>query len=424
MNGNPEKPAGKQQMQPARGTQDFIGAQAALYRRIESAAWEVAQLYGYEGIQTPIFEFSDVFHRSLGETSDAVSKETYTFTDRGGEEITLRPEGTAGVARAFISNGLQQHLPLKLFYSGPMFRYERPQKGRFRQFHQIGVEHLGAESPSVDVECLALAHHFLKKLGLESGTELQINTLGDPESRAAHRDALVAYLSKYENELSPDSKERLKKNPLRILDSKDAGDKKLLVGAPSLDGYLNEQSKNFFDQVLNSLTRLGIPFQRNANLVRGLDYYTHTVFEITSNLLGAQSSVLGGGRYNGLIELLGGPAVSGIGWASGVERLMIMLEASAQVESLKPICILPMDDTAIDASLSIAQKLRHYGFRAEILESGNMSKKMKRASKLNSTHAVILGSDEIAKGLLTVKDLSNGQQEQVTAEDFLKKLMP
>lgn len=423
MNGNAQGPKESTlKAQPVRGTQDFVGAQAALYRRIENAAWEVAQLYGYEGIQTPIFEFSEVFHRSLGETSDAVSKETYTFKDRGGDEITLRPEGTAGVARAFLSNGLQQNLPLKLFYSGPMFRYERPQKGRFRQFHQIGVEHLGPETPAVDVECIAMAFQFLKSLSLGSHISLEINTLGDPESRAKHREALVAFLSQYEPQLSADSQERLKKNPLRILDSKDAGDRKLLDGAPRLEEYLNDTSKKFFDQVLEGLDKISLPFQRNNNLVRGLDYYTHTVFEVTSNLLGAQSSVLGGGRYNGLIELLGGPSVPGIGWASGVERLMIMLESAPIENSKGPICVMPMEDSLVFPALQITQKLREQGHYAELLESGNMGKKMKRANKLNASYAVILGADEMRTGQIAVKDLASGTQALKSVAEFVEGL--
>lgn len=416
---------GKQlKAQPVRGTQDFFGVQAELFRHVEEQAWNAAKLHGYEEISTPIFEFSDVFHRSLGETSDAVAKETYDFIDRGGEKITLRPEGTAGVARAFISNGLQQHLPLKLYYAGPMFRYERPQKGRFRQFHQVGVENLGPETPTADVECIALGMEFLAKLGLGSKTKLELNTLGDAASRASHREALVAYLSKFESELSADSKVRLQKNPLRILDSKDAGDRKILEGAPSLAGHLNDSSKKFFDDVRAGLDALGISVHHNDGLVRGLDYYTHTVFEITTEHLGAQSAVLAGGRYNGLVELLGGPATPGVGWASGMERLMMLLETDWKPTAKPLACVLPMDPPQVQAALKTAQAVRAAGLPAEILESGNMGKKMKRANKMNATWALIIGEEELKSGQVNAKNLTTGEQKLVTLADWLRTAVP
>lgn len=419
MNGKDEKKTFK--TQPARGTQDFYGASAELYRKIEETGLQTSKLYGYEEIKTPIFEFSEVFHRSLGETSDAVSKETYTFQDRGGDEITLRPEGTAGVARAFISNGLQQHLPLKYYYSGPMFRYERPQKGRFRQFHQVGVEHLGVETPTADVECIALGMQFLQRLGLSDKVSLELNTLGDTESRARHREELVQFLSQFKAELSPESQERLQKNPLRILDSKDPKDRKILEGAPALSQFLSDSSKLFFDAVQNQLTALKVGFKLNQNLVRGLDYYTHTVFEISSEHLGAQSAVLAGGRYNGLIEMLGGPAVPGVGWASGIERLMLLLEGQtpAQVENL--VCVLPVSEGNLTFGLQVSQQLRQKNYSVELLESGNISKKMKRANKMNATWALIIGDDEMAAQKFTAKNLKSGEQELIGLEEFVKK---
>ena len=286
----------------------------------------VAARYGYAEVATPIFEFTEVFARTLGETSDVVTKEMYSFTDRGGEALTLRPEYTAGVARAFISGALGQNLPVKLFCSGPMFRYERPQKGRLRQFHQIDVEVIGAPEPLADVEVIALGAQILRALGLAEHVRLELNTLGDPESRQAYRDRLVGYLSAYRDRLSPDSQARLERNPLRILDSKDEGDREILKGAPTLDASLNEASKAFFAGVRAGLDALGIAYAINPMLVRGLDYYTHTAFEFTTDRLGAQGAVLAGGRYDGLVAAMGGPDTPGIGWAAGVERLAMLLD--------------------------------------------------------------------------------------------------
>ena len=268
-------------MQPARGTRDLLPEQTKAYRFIEDTAYKAALTYGFSEIETPIFEFSEVFHRTLGESSDMVSKETYDFKDRGGESITLRPEGTAGVARAFISEGLAQSLPLKFFYSGPMFRYERPQKGRYRQFYQLGVEYMGSESPMADVEVLSLAWDFLKSLDLDKNCRLEINTLGDKDSRAKYRERLVQYFTQFETQLSADSQLRLKKNPLRILDSKDEGDKKIVAGAPLFQDDLNQESKLFFDKVQKGLNDLGISFQVNPKLVRGIDYYCQTIVSST-----------------------------------------------------------------------------------------------------------------------------------------------
>jgi histidyl-tRNA synthetase len=294
-------------------------------RRVVETACDLAARYGYLEMSTPIFEFTDVFRRPLGETSDVVSKEMYSFTDRGGEELTLRPEATAAVCRAFLSEGLTQQLPCKLFCHGPMFRYDRPQKGRWRQFHQINVELIGVPEPLGDVEIIALGVDILDGLGVLAKTVLELNTLGDPASRKAYRDVLVEYFSDHRKELSPDSQERLERNPLRILDSKDRGDRRICARAPVLSGHLNQESVDFFAKVKEELERLGIAYELNSHLVRGLDYYTHTIFEFTTTELGAQGSVLAGGRYDGLIELLGGPPTPGVGWAGGIERLAMLL---------------------------------------------------------------------------------------------------
>lgn len=415
-----EKPSkeGKLNLQPARGTQDLLPSTCLTFRKIDESALQLASLYGYEPISTPIFEFSDVFHRTLGESSDMVSKETYTFLDRGGDSLTLRPEGTAGIARAFISNGLAQNLPLKFYYSGPMFRYERPQKGRYRQFHQLGVECLGLESAQADVECIALAHDLIGKLGLAGKAELHINSLGDAESRKIHRDLLVSYLQDFKNDLSADSKVRLEKNPLRILDSKDANDQKILLNAPSLKNCLNQLSQDFFAQVLAGLDALKIPYIVNDKLVRGIDYYTHTVFEFVTTELGAQGTILAGGRYDGLIEQMGGQKTPGVGWASGIERLSLMVSPDLFKKDHKIIAVLAAEDLATAKCLQISHKLRARGLQVEMPASGNMGKKMKRANKVGAAYAIIIGSSELADNTVTLKNLGTGDQ-QTLKEDLL-----
>lgn len=407
-----------QKLQPARGTQDLLPETFRAFRKIDDLAFQTASLYGYEGIATPIFEFSDVFHRTLGESSDMVSKETYTFSDRGGDSLTLRPEGTAGIARAFISNGMAQNLPLKFYYAGPMFRYERPQKGRYRQFHQIGVECLGLESPTADVECLALAFDILNKIGLAGKTKLEINSLGDPESRQKHRDLLVTYLKDFEKDLSPDSQIRLQKNPLRILDSKDPNDQKILLQAPLLKDCLNDFSKEFFHQVLEGLTALKIPFEVSDRLVRGIDYYTHTVFEFVTTELGAQGTVLAGGRYDGLIEQMGGPKTPGVGWASGMERLALLLDPNLAKSDLKTVAVICADDRAEKKCLELSHTLRLKGLRVEMPAGGNIGKKMKRANKVGAHFAIIIGESEFNSQTVALKDLGSGEQKTLSEKEL------
>ncbi len=410
-----------EKLQPARGTQDLLASSCRAFRNIDESAWKIAQRFGYDEIRTPIFEFSEVFHRTLGETSDMVSKETYSFSDRGGEALTLRPEGTAGIARAFISNGLTQELPLKYYYYGPMFRYERPQKGRYRQFHQIGVESLGIEDALADVECIALASLILKDLGLSNKVTIEINSLGDVETRAKHRELLVEYLSKFESELSEDSKVRLKKNPLRILDSKDENDRKILQGAPSLKSCLNATSQEFSEQVSNGLTKLGLPFQQNENLVRGIDYYTHTVFEFTTQELGAQGAVIAGGRYNGLISLMGGQETPGVGWAAGVERLALLLGETNSMSKNK-IAVVAAEDSTKQECSKLCFELREKGFSVEQVFGGNLGKKMKRAAKLGAQQVILLGTDEVQNQKVTIKNMATGEQSSVTRSDLEKTL--
>lgn len=409
------------QIQSVRGTRDLMPEENRLFRFVEEQAWSQAQLYGYGEIETPVFEFSEVFHR-LGETSDVVNKETYTFVDRGGDSLTLRPEGTAGVARAFVSEGLAQKLPLKFYYSGPMFRYERPQKGRYRQFFQLGVECLGLETPQADVECLALAYDLLGKLGLGGEVKLEINTLGDAESRQIYRERLVEYFSAHKDSLSADSKLRLEKNPLRILDSKDPKDRELSAGAPKLADSLNESSRTFFAKVIEGLNLLGIPFEINSHLVRGLDYYCHTVFEFTTSRLGAQGTVLAGGRYDGLIETMGGPRTPGVGWAAGIDRLADLVDQTRIPAALDLIALIPADEVGEKEVLKIAHNLRQAGQRAEILWSGNVGKKMKKANAAGAAYAIIVGSSEAASGQLTVKNLKTGEQVAQGVSEFIESL--
>lgn len=411
-----------QKLQPVRGTHDLLGEDQRRHRQVVETARAVAGRYGFDEIVTPIFEFTDVFKRTLGDTSDVVTKEMYSFTDRGGEAITLRPEGTAGVVRALISGGLAQDLPLKFFYAGPMFRYERPQKGRLRQFHQIGIELLGVAEPQADIEVIACGASILEALGLTGSTTLEINTLGDGESRKAYREALVAYFSGYRDRLSEDSRVRLERNPLRILDSKDEGDRRLIDDAPRFSDYLNQASRDFFARVLDGLQALGIGYALNERLVRGLDYYCHTAFEFTTTALGAQGTVMAGGRYDGLVEMMGGPSVPGIGWGSGIERLAMLL-AQAPVAP-RPIALVPAGEAAEARCLVLAEALRKAGHRVDLFYRGNMGRRMKRADKIGARLALILGDDEIAQGVVTVRDFQSGEQRQVAEVALLDQLKP
>jgi histidyl-tRNA synthetase len=408
--------------QSVRGTRDLLPEVKQTFRQIEQIAYRISKNYGFREIETPIFEFSDVFHRSLGETSDAVNKETYTFIDRGGDSITLRPEGTAGVVRAFVSEGLAQLTPLKLYYYGPMFRYERPQRGRYRQFHQLGVEVLGLESALADVECLDLAWNILKNLKLSERCILEINTLGDVESRNAYRTALVEYLTPFKDQLSDDSKLRFEKSPLRILDSKDEGDKKIAANAPQMKNYLNESSKKFFADVLGGLEKLKIPYQVNSKLVRGLDYYCHTVFEFTTTELGAQSTILSGGRYDGLVEMLGGPKIAGVGWAAGVDRLADLCSTSLAIENYKPISVIARGDRALVEAIQISSFLRNKNRYCEVFLTGSFKRKLERANKLNTSTAILIFEQENGSFEYKIKNFETGEEESMTLQELLFNL--
>jgi len=406
--------------QPVRGTHDLLPDECRQYRFVVKEAMKVVRYYGFDEISTPIFEFSGVFHR-LGETSDVVSKETYTFKDRGGEELTLRPEGTAGVVRAIISNGMAQHAPLKLSYAGPMFRYERPQKGRYRQFDQIGVELIGTATPVADVEVIAMAHHILKVLGVDSKVKLEVNTLGDYESREAYKKALLAYLTPLRSKLSPESQDRLERNPLRILDSKSEQDQAIVKEAPVYSDYLNATSKIFFKDVCEGLEVLEIPYKINTRLVRGLDYYCHTTFEFITDALGAHSAVIAGGRYDNLVEMMGGPHLPGVGWGAGVDRLALL--GPELPKTMAPVAMIPLGDEAEKVCFKLAQDLRYKGIFVDMGYHGNLSKRLKRADKINATHAIIIGEDEIRAQEALVRDFITGAQEKVSFTKLIDKLI-
>ncbi len=407
-------------LQPPRGTHDLIGEEMRRHRHVIETARRIAAAYGFDEWATPIFEDTRVFARTLGETSDVVTKEMYTFTDRGGESITLRPEATAGVCRALVSNGLAQTLPQKVFYAGPMFRYERPQKGRFRQFHQIDIETLGAAEPLADAEAIACGADILAALGIGAEVTLELNTLGDAESRAAYRAALVAYFAGHAEALSAESRERLERNPLRILDSKDERDRRLVAAAPMMHDHLSAAARDFYDAVRRALDRLGVGFRENPRIVRGLDYYSHTAFEFVTDRLGAQGTVMGGGRYEGLVAEMGGPAVPGIGWAAGVERLAMLLAAPPDPPAA--VAVVPVGEGAEARALDVVQTLRHAGLRAEIAYRGNLKRRLERANRIGARAAVILGEDEAARGVVQVKDLRTGTQEEVMIPDLAARL--
>ncbi len=361
-----------------------------------------------------------MFSRTLGETSDVVTKEMYTFSDRGGDSLTLRPENTAGVCRALVSNGLTQSLPQKVFYAGPMFRYERPQKGRYRQFHQIGVELIGPAEPLADAEAIACGRDILAALGVADATVLEINTLGDAGSRAAYREALVAYFAVHRASLSEDSLARLERNPLRILDSKDEGDRRLVADAPTIMPYLTEAAAAFYASLKAYLDEFGVAFQENPRIVRGLDYYGHTAFEFVTEALGAQGTVMAGGRYDGLVAEMGGPPTPAVGWAAGVERLSMLLASPPAAPA--SVFVIPVGPDTEGAAIRAVQALRAAGVRAEIGYRGNLKRRMERANKAGARAAVLIGPDDLAAGVAQVKDLATGEQTAVRLDDLAAHL--
>lgn len=404
-------------IQPVRGTHDLIGEEQRRHAQVVEAARRIAGVYGFDEWATPIFEETRVFSRSLGDTSDVVSKEMYSFNDRDGESLTLRPEGTAAICRALVSNALTQSLPQKVFYTGPMFRHERPQKGRYRQFHQIGAELLGAAEPLADAEVIAMGHAVLSALGVAEHVTLELNTLGDAQSRDAWRAALVAYFSDYRDRLSEDSLVRLEKNPLRILDSKNEGDRVIVADAPRMAEFLTPEAQDFWDELRAKLDVFGIAYKVSPGIVRGLDYYNHTTFEFVTTRLGSQGTVLAGGRYDGLVKQMGGPDVPAIGWAAGVERLAMLLEAPPPAP--RSVVIIPVGSPDERALCGILQGLRVQGVRTEIGYKGALRKRMERAAKQNASHVLFVGEDELARGLFRVKDMESGQEQEVSHQTLM-----
>lgn len=397
-----------------RGTQDIFGDEQRRFAHVLATFERVRALYCFGRVDIPVFEATEVFARSIGETTDVVSKEMYTFPDRGGDSLTLRPEFTAGLARAYLTEGWQQYAPLKLATSGPVFRYERPQKGRYRQFHQIDAEVIGAPEPAADVELLVLADQLLRELGIaggEGGVTLQLNTLGDQETRDAWRQALVDHFESHRADLSEDSVTRLAKNPLRILDSKDPRDRPAADSAPDIDAFLTADARAFFDAVTAGLDAAGVRWTRNPRLVRGLDYYRHTAFEFVTDRLGAQGTVLAGGRYDGLIESLGGPPTAGVGWAAGVERLAMLVPEPA-APAIAAV-VVPMGAAAEARATGLVAELRRVGLAVEMAYKGKMKARLAKADALGARYAIILGDDELAAGEAAVKTLATGDQRRV-----------
>ena len=410
-------------IQALRGTRDILPEEVGYWQLIEHTAREILTKAVFHEIRVPIFEQTDLYERGIGEATDVVGKEMYTFQDRGDRSLTLRPEGTAGVVRSYIQNKLHaQGGVQRLWYTGAMFRYERPGAGRQRQFHQIGLELIGSNAPRADVEAIAIATEILQALGLKN-LSLEINSVGRGEDRQKYREALVTYLEPYKDDLDEDSRDRLTRNPLRILDSKDPKTQEIAKDAPKIIDSLSDSSRKHFDTVLNLLTDLGISYQIDHCLVRGLDYYTHTAFEIKSSDLGAQATVCGGGRYDGLVAELGGPDTQAIGWAMGMERLVLLLQQLHQPPVTAPDFYLVSRGEAAEAqALVLAQKLRQTDFTVELDLSGSaFGKQFKRADRSGAVACLILGDAEAENKTVNLKWLASGEQNAIAQAELLQK---
>ena len=414
--------------QKPKGTADLLPGTTNLWEKVEEVAREVFDQFGYRGIRTPMFEDYNVFSRNVGDTSDIVEKEMYDFHDKGDRHIALRPEGTAGVVRAYVENklyGPEYPKPYKVYYMGPMFRYERPQSGRQREFHQIGVEALNNESPQIDVEVIAMAMQLFKRFGVPN-VKLTINTLGDKQVREDYREALINFLKPHYDELSSDSQERMYRNPLRVLDSKDAGDQKIVAQAPSILDYLDEESQNYFDQVQSLLRELGIDYEIDTNMVRGLDYYNHTIFEIMSDspVFGdGYTTVCAGGRYNGLISQLGGPEEGGIGFGMGVERLMLLLQEEnpefAPQDQLD-VFFASANEDGDNLAFKILNQIRDKGVVADKDYSGvKVGKQIKEAFRRNANYFAVFGEREVDEGQFQLKNAATKDTIDVKIADFV-----
>ena len=407
-----------EKLRTVRGVHDLLPDILHKQNLVINEGLKISEKYCYQQIETPIFEFAEVFTKPLGKTSDIVTKENYIFKDRSEDELMLRPEGTSGVVRAFLNAGLTQDIPKRYSYYGPMFRYERPQKGRLRQFKQFGIECIGINNSMADVEVISLGHAFLEKLNILDKINLKINTLGDSETRLRYRKALVDYLNDYKSELSNESIKRLSENPLRILDSKNETDKKILINAPNIIDYLNEVSQERFEKVCSGLSALKIKYQIDKNLVRGLDYYCHTAFEFITSDLGSQGTVLAGGRYDGLAKMLGGVDTAGVGWAAGVDRLSLMI--NEEFVNKPDLVLMAVSENLEPLLMPIMKKLVDKGLKVEILITGNMSKKFKRANKVDASYAIILGEEELSKNIIKLKNLIIGSERLITLDEAIK----
>ena len=407
-------------LQSVRGTHDHLPEDMYKYNNIITKAENISALYGFKPMATPIFEFSSVFKKTLGESSDIVTKEMYTFKDKGDEEITLRPEGTAGIVRAIISNGLSQEMPFKSFYHGPMFRYERPQKGRLRQFHQIGIELLGTKSEQADIEIIACANNLIKALDIDGSSTLHINSLGNITERKTYIADLLIYLKDFKNKLSISSIDRFEKNPLRILDSKAEEDIEIVKNAPKLINYLESESKDSFNKVLEGLNNLNITYEINHKLVRGLDYYNNTTFEFITNKLGSQSAILAGGRYDNLMKQMGGPDIPGIGWAAGIERLALL--TTIKEDKRKSVSIIPVGIENNILCINLADELRNKNISIDMAYSGNLKKRLKQANKISADYAIIIGDEEIQNNNAIIRNLETGSQEYIELDKLVKHI--
>lgn len=405
---------------PLRGMKDLLPDDFRVHKHIEDTAFNTAKLYGYEGFSTPILELASVFDRTLGDSSDVVSKEMYSFMSKGDELIALRPEFTAGIIRAFISNGLKQKLPLKLFSSGPVFRYDRPQKGRQRQFSQLNFEYIGAKGPISDAETISLAAHVLDKLNILQDVTLELNSLGCTESRKAYQTALIEYFQDHLNELSEDSKQRLHKNPLRILDSKDESDKQISKNAPVITDYYTDSAAEYFQQVKEYLDKMQVKYIVNPKLARGLDYYSHTAFEFVTDKLGAQGTVLAGGRYDGLTALMGEDEIPSIGFAAGIERIALM--NNFQPITARPIAIIPIGEECTDYALKTADFMRKANIHTQLELAGKVNKRIQNALAKNASFVIFIGAEELKTQTYKLKNLDTGKEIEVTNDNLLESL--
>lgn len=415
------------QIQAIRGMNDCLPTQSPLWQKVEGIVKQVISAYGYNEIRMPIVESTHLFKRAIGEVTDVVEKEMYTFEDRNGDSLTLRPEGTAGCVRAGIQNGLLYNQEQRLWYIGPMFRHERPQKGRYRQFHQVGVEVFGLNGPDIDAELIMMTARLWRELGIHEHVRLELNSIGSLEARAEYRKALIAFLEQHLDVLDEDAKRRMYTNPLRVLDTKNAAIQEILVDAPKLSEYLDPESKEHFDGLCELLDAAGIKYQVNERLVRGLDYYNRTVFEWITESLGSQGTVCGGGRYDGLVEQLGGKATPSVGFAMGLERLVLLMEALEQDEVRRSVdvYVVTAGEGTLAVGMTLAEKLRtevsglrvmtHFG-------GGNFKKQFKRADNVGAAVALVLGENEIAENTVVVKDLHGGEQTTMAQDEVAAKL--